>query len=572
MKKRILQFMPFLAALTLAGCASEEIVTDETGSNDNKGLNYIAVNIVQPSSMGSRADTKFENGSSDENEAKKALFIIFDGDGNIYGDPQLIDLISSEDGTNSNVERIYNGILVIDGSEYDPTEKAKQIVCVLNPPTELLPAGDQWPKVTKSIKSLEANIGDYSSHKAGTFIMTNSVFAKDGKFATPIDADKVKESETAALASPVDIYVERIVAKVRASASKKDNQGQGGFRNDGANPTIDGVETKLGINVTGIEIANIADKSYLFKSVAGAKDATEGIWTEASVFDETYKRSYWETVPKIGTEMGIFNRTYNDILALDGKNEDGTDKTFNINDVNNYTEYVQPNTSDTKDTKTCVLVTAELTKEGTPIKDLAYIRGGYTTIDKAKNVVATYLARQNWYKKAADDDKFTQLEPEDLEWKNKYDFEDDKNTADEVAWLKDYEVVAQLSADVKEIYDADGKEVNNGVNSVNKHLRTENLAKNYRARVFDGGKCYYYVYIDQSQVVNAASETYLGVVRNHIYDLTLQSIGGIGTPVFDPNDIIIPQTPEDKTTFYLNARVNVLAWKVATQTVNFQGK
>ena len=59
-------------------------------------------------------------------------------------------------------------------------------------------------------------------------------------------------------------------------------------------------------------------------------------------------------------------------------------------------------------------------------------------------------------------------------------------------------------------------------------------------------------------------------MRNHIYDLTLSSIKGIGTPVFDPDDVIIPERPDIENLYYLAARINVLAWKVVSQTVNFE--
>jgi len=562
--KKTLAMSSLLLALALGSCSSDEPV-DNGGTTGGDELGYVSVNIVQPSSTTSRAALDgFEYGSEEENKAKTGLFYIFKEDGSISGTPQEINLNGSGEGNSPEVERIYNAVLVIDGSESDPAADSKQIVCVLNAPTDLKNANVQ------SLNDLKNKIGNYRNHEDGTFIMTNSVFASDGKFATEIGAGKVKKSAAEALNDPVQIYVERVVAKVRAKAQA------GGMTNtEGAKPVINGTETSLDITVTGIEIANIASKSNLFKSVAGAAGATDGIWKVANVFDTTNKRSYWETVPEIGTgddKMEIENRSYNEIIALNPSTDENP---FDINNVN-YVEYVQPNTLDDTDneikTKTCVLVTAQLTQNNNPFTTLAYIRGGYTTIDDAKKVVATYLATKGWYKKTGDN-KYTQLEPGDLDWKNKYDFPGDVTAAQDLNWLKDYEVVAQLKSGegaITEIYDIDGNQVTDGVNTVNSHLRKD--AKNYRARVFTDGKCYYYVYIDQSPVVDAIDNTYLGVVRNHIYDLTLQSIKGIGTPVFDPKDVIIPQTPGDETTFYLSAKVNVLAWKVAAQNINFQGK
>lgn len=68
------------------------------------------------------------------------------------------------------------------------------------------------------------------------------------------------------------------------------------------------------------------------------------------------------------------------------------------------------------------------------------------------------------------------------------------------------------------------------------------------------------------------SSKFEGVIRNHVYDLTLNSISGVGTPVFDPNDVIIPETPDEETLWYLGAEVNVLKWRIVKQTVDFTGK
>lgn len=71
-KKRY--FLPLLAALALSSCSSEDNVINN--EPENKDLSYVAVNIVQPKSVGSRADAdnQFQNGTDDENYASDALF------------------------------------------------------------------------------------------------------------------------------------------------------------------------------------------------------------------------------------------------------------------------------------------------------------------------------------------------------------------------------------------------------------------------------------------------------------------------------------------------------------------
>ena len=621
MNRTLAILLLFLSVLFTA-CQSDEPAIDEGGGKtDGMNIGYIAVNIVQPKSVTARAGTEnnapsgFEYGTDDENKAEKALFFLFKGsndDSELYkvNNQSYIEVNVNGSGTVNTpaVERIYNTVLVIDGVKDDPTTNVKSIVCVLNAPANLKSA------TISKISDLKALIYDNSISIAGSFIMTNSVYTNDGNITTPtsktvkntenkdISVSLVKKSAAEAQQDPVEIYVERVVAKVEATF--KSGSGESWFDNQSAKPTIDGVETQLGITITGIEVANIAKKSYLFKSVTGASPTpSSGIWSLTNVFDATNKRSYWETVPEIGTgdnQMELDNKSYNTIVTEStsstpstteegGTTGDGNTALSSI--VNTYTGdnhfkcYIQPNTLDDDATnikiyKTCILVTAQLTKDNQPMTDLAYIRGGYTTLDNAKDVVAAYLATKGYYKKIEEtgqETRYEQLSASDLKWVNKYDFKENTEERSQLSWLKDYEVVAQIDNEkVTKLYNSKGEEIENGVTNANKHLRaateSDAIAKNYCARVFTDGMCYYFKEIDHSSVLGQTTEThYYGVVRNHIYRLTLESIKGIGTPVFDPEDLIIPQTPNNETTFYLGARVNVLAWKLATQNVNFEG-
>lgn len=529
----------------MAGCSKDDESVNG-GEKENGEIGYVAVSIVQPKSTGTRTDNKFEQGDKLENEAKEGLFFIFSEDGNTrYGQPQFIALSgnnTSEIETPA-VERIYNAVLVINGVKDDPTADAKQIVCVLNAPGEK----SEWESV-QSLSDLKGKISNYDSHTEGTFIMTNSVY-KDGDneiLGAVINNDNIAKSATAALANPVKIYVERVVAKVTAEAANN-------FNNEGAKPAINGKEKELTINVTGIEIANIAQKSYLFKNI---NDITYS-WA----WDVNNKRSYWETVPSVDVvdetkKLTFGNKSYKDIV--------NSNSNFNIINVD-LTEYIQPNTNSKQ--KTSILVTAQL-MDGKNSADLAYICGGYTTKDDAKNLVAQYLAQEkDWYKKkTGTQNEYIQLEADDLVWKDNHD------EGVSVSGLKSYEVVAQIDqSKVTTIYNRNGTEVTNGVTEANALLQSEE-AKAYRARVFTDGKCYYFVNIDQSPVAGTevAAHTYDGVVRNHVYHLTLNSIGGVGVPIFDPNDVIIPEKPEDNEFFYLAADIEVLQWRIVNQTIDFE--
>lgn len=524
--KKTLYFLPLFAALTFSSCSND--MPSENENNWKEGEpGYIAVNIVQPKSTGTRADGDFENGSSDENGASSALFYIFDSSDKLVtmdNNPQTINLEATNGTTTTPaVEQIYKAVLVINGAK--SISPGLKLVSVLN-----APAGLASENIT-DIAALKAKVADYSISDANKFIMTNSVYKNGNEEvlgAVVTDAN-IATTPQGALDKPVEIYVERVVAKVRI-------QGSNDFTDKGATVIVDGAEKKLNIKITGVEIANIAQKSYLFKNINGIS------YTWA--WDLTNKRSYWETVP---TAPGFDNKKYSEIA---------NNANFDIKAAS-LTDYIQPNTSGQK---TSVLVTAQLLDGTTPF-EFVFVRGRYCTATNGLAVIAKYVADKGYWKK--DGTGYIQLATTDFAW---------CEAAETPAYLKDYEAVAKVNASVKDIYKKNGENYTPvEASEINALLAgTETNPTEIAARYFKDGKCYYYVPIDQSPVAGAAAGTYEGVVRNHIYDLTLNSIEGIGTPVFDPEKVIIPEKPDDSKLYYLGARINVLSWRLVSQGVDFK--
>lgn len=601
MKKRILQFMPFLAALTLAGCASEEIVTDETGSNDNKGLNYIAMNIVQPKENSVRAgetEDKFENGSDNENDAKNAYFCIFDENGNFYGEKEnkLISAKIEKKGTTSTTEgeeKLYEALVVIEESKNKPVNQVKKLVCFLNltdnQKTELEKADD--------LSSLMSVVNDYREgvkidDNTNSLIMSNSVYFGENSQSEPYTYAKIEEENLAtskddAANNPVNVYVERVVAKVRAHANN------GIFENkEGAEVVIngDGVDSHTyAIKITGIEVANVGKKAYIGKQLGNAT-YNDNSWTiKDAMFSDSwnqpsYHRYNWEIMPT-GTSTELYeNKSYKGIVES-VKKEYGypANKNFeeyNIADLSEkpFSQYVQPNTSDQH---SAILVTAQLMEHNAPVGTFVYLRGFYYKEDAAKQKVANYLRDNGYYMNYGSETEpnYDAINASEIEWAWK-----DSN-GKVIETLKDYEVVPQVkketevykkstnSSGVDEYKKCDTAEYNDFLISGND---ASNDKPYFKARVFTDGMCYYYTNIqhDTTKVINKdgteKTEPLYGVVRNHIYDLTLNSIKGLGVPVYDPEKPIIPDTPDTKT-YFLDANVTVLSWRVKSQTVDFVG-
>ncbi len=89
------------------------------------------------------------------------------------------------------------------------------------------------------------------------------------------------------------------------------------------------------------------------------------------------------------------------------------------------------------------------------------------------------------------------------------------------------------------------------------------------AKVWQDGKTYYYTDLRHFLRGEDATKGLYGVVRNHIYEVKINSVKGLGTPVLNPEEAIIPQKPKDDDTF-IAAQVNVLSWRVVKNDVSLE--
>lgn len=76
------------------------------------------------------------------------------------------------------------------------------------------------------------------------------------------------------------------------------------------------------------------------------------------------------------------------------------------------------------------------------------------------------------------------------------------------------------------------------------------------------GSTYYFIPI--SHLGSDASIAQYGIVRNHVYKITVDDMQGFGTPVVNKDAEIIPTKPENEAT-YLAAKIKVLSWRVVKQ-------
>lgn len=529
-----------LACTMFAACSNDESPAVDSGQEEGQ-LSYVAVNIVNANSTGSRAeDDTYDDGEPEENEITKARFYLFKANGDAY---ELSNSVSGwsanyveksglsgnpHDPEDDNVEEIVNATLVFQGKDQ---ELPASIVAILNPPATL---GND----AKSLSKLQEEINDYGASEKGSFIMSNSVYASGTTTKTEVVATdivgKVAQSKEDAEANPVDIYVERVLAKVEVTFSGANEEASG---DDGPQYIVSGTDpSAVYAKVLGWAVTTDNRTSNLLKDI----DVT---WNDTDLGftwnDEPYHRSYWAATPSIITPV-------NDKSAEEIIKETGDAR------------YCQENTSSTH---TNVIVVAQLVNNSGVAQPIyKYYGMNYTSENDILELIANKYANVYYTKTSQESqDTYVSIAPTDMEFK-----------ATTSTGTDNYEAIAVLKSGVS-IY-TPNPDYNAETSGSQKYVMVDaddvnaELAKN-PAQIAKDGYVYYYTPIKHLGTTGKTGE--YGVVRNHVYKVSITAINGFGTPIYDPDKDIIPTRPTDEET-YIAARINVLSWRVVPSSVTLQ--
>lgn len=540
-------------ALMLGACSSSDDLKDGGANVNDKA--YLAIRINNVGSVaGSRATTAdYENGTADENHIESVRFYFFNSDGTPYilkenGQSTGKNWLEKTDGLNTekkdepNVSMISNPLLVIEGN----TGASPAVMLAVINPNSL--DGDKLGNGAKTLDDVKRSsiYSQFHTTDNKNFVMSNSVYVDNGveKCASIVIGHVATDAETAK-GKPVDLYVERVVAKVQPTidADYTATDGRKWIKIEGKNAMKVGVYGTNDIYavVEGWGVADENGKAELVKQVKTTwNDENLGIsvWTSPD-----YHRCFWSSsVPfAAGGEAGNkpVNHTYNSYAA-----RKLTDCAYTLpnapTSVNEdpYASYL---------TK-MVLATHLVYKDGEDYKpaEICQYRGQeYLHIDDVKAEVANNFA--DYYIKKGD--TRTKLQPSDIGFTTK------------ATGIKDYEVVATLR-ELAEGETLQKKETTEGASSFTdvKKDDFQKLMNAEPAQIRKDGMAYYYVPI-RHLGTDPEKLGYYGIVRNHVYSINIQNMFGFGTPVYDPEKDIDPTIPSNKAT-YLAARINVLSWRV----------
>lgn len=599
-----------LGLLTLgAGCSSDlpgQPVNEEPGDL-TAGQRYIAVNILTTGGASTRdgegtADKDYEDGQSVENSIKKVRFYFFDAAGNAaavkadntnYYDWSSPGTATTDPNDKPNVEKTLEAVIVISTKQED--QFPVKIAAVANP--DQIASDKLTGNMSLSqLQAVEDNFvpQNLTMTDEGKFVMFSTAYAtginaagNTPVYAVEITGDSYQTTEALAKSNPVIMFIERNVAKVRvkfkdgvlsdgrialketsetegtAGADLKVNESQVYFKPEGWNVCAD---TKAGLLVKSID--NTWKTDHFTTTLAwNHSDNFRCYWAKnKSGYPSSSAITDQNWLPFSSTETGV--------QTLTSKTWAGTDFALNA------TAYVNENALDTwtvEQQKTKVAIAGKLVtvKDGTETELTLVKYLGQTYADDATTFTALKKAILDFmklngkmvYKQTVADGVTTRtsLTESDIKLVTAYTLD---NTLATETKTGRYYVYAQLEATEGTYYATDA----NATEGEKTYTVTEvnNIFKNDlgKAQAFKSGMCYYYFPIQHLNQTGAGAGQY-GVVRNHIYDCTVEGITGLGTPVYDPTETVYPEKRTDDD-YYIAAQIKVHSWRVVPNTVTLK--
>ncbi|WP_440422430.1 Mfa1 family fimbria major subunit [Prevotella merdae] len=551
-------------ATALVGCSSNDNLAPDGKDNVGKaGEAYASFRINLPTTSGTRAagdpqgTPDFEHGTAAEYEVKNGTILIFDADTekfvtsanlgtmNPWTDVKTNGVTTSAIATvkleNVKVGSSYKALVLLNNNVDATTEKVK-----LPTDAETYAA---WSK-------------DASKVDAEKYVSTDGIFmANAPKYESDTEDPTTLVKINHVCASPEEaqakaatvVYVERGLAKVTMQNYKTDGY------------TIAEGTTYAGdkVVITDWKLDVTNKSTYPVHQTGGLLNAWDKIWGTGRFFDNTsssFKRVYWGEDPNYSgsalNNLAACKNAFNMIKNSEVKGETGTDhpqycleNTFDLANMMQgqttrvvfkavYTPKALEGTTEKTFYKignnTAIWTKANLEKQ---IHTVAVTAMGITTAtEQAKYVVKLDATENNISGEAGQH----LIKAENITYTG--------------------EGTSQVNPDV--------------VNKINEKL---GLSEAAGIATYLNGEAYYIARIkhfneltpwNPGEAYDSKNEKYLGrygVLRNNWYDLSVNSISGLGYPEVPE---VKPTVPDDENDQYINVEVKILDWAMRKQVID----
>ncbi|WP_294550642.1 Mfa1 family fimbria major subunit [uncultured Bacteroides sp.] len=525
-----------LAAFTFAACSNEDIVPGGEDNNDVVNLEgdaWVALSVQSTKTRAINTPNQ-ENGTPDESTITAVKAVFFDGHTDAGKVTKIVDFTSED------INNLPNRT-----SAFKVPKTSKAVLIIANPQNlnRTIQENDTYETVNKVVTlTTEAEVTTGVA-KSGGFVMTNAKgdLEPSDNVGAPADLE-LHNTATAATSSPLTIRIDRVSAKVRVYV-KADS---GEELSDAA--TIDTDETGWYLNVTN-------------KKFYPASKRTKTAMNTWTPYDQYGLGSYRKD-PNFGTGTVIGAWDENDQTVYAGNYfyvSSATDKDdIDWNAVNTTAKYCLENTQD-EDFNVHAYTTQVLLKVSYAPTTIINADDTKVTLD---NGIDWFNMNGIFYTQAS---VLTYIEEE---LTNKYTHKTPAEYATDITDAYN-EYIAALSLTPVTIPAA--KDDTKTAEEMAEELKGkfEALAASI-ATASEGGKalkgveyyskgiCYYKIMIkhdDSPTVMNKLGE--FGVVRNSVYDITVNKINNPGYPSIPDPD---PSAPDEEEDRYLSIKIEVNPW------------
>lgn len=613
-------FYGLFVCAALCACSNDDVSEIISDDNDTPKVftgdeAYISVRLSDAGSIQSRAtsgDSDYEYG--DEHSVANAYFYFYDANGVFVSEGSAWNGGTASEGSPAgNIEFKSSNVVVLKGL----TKKnyPRYMVTVLNRPEGLSTSGS----VPQSLDDMQKKLASETEEgititidNTKHFVMsttswagqTNSKGESMKYFVTEVkeanfSLEPIKD-ELSKIPNPVTVYVERLAAKVSLKVddtklkpmtiSGKDGNyylvkatvagaGNDDDTNTGSDNQI--AAENLYVKLLGWKLNATAKHSYIVKNIDEnwnneATGALGFVWNKPSDFRSFWGKSFNYNVTSYNYPTTAANYDNNkagyplDYVNLNSPLTVGTDVAYCAENTNTGAIV----SANFPSAVTSILLKAQICgANGDPLEeDLVRFNGVLfketSFIQYILNVMKAKSLWNVWIKTSAEGvtpETYEQIGIDKVELVNVSDGNVKVQLTDATKALTLYSRTAATGDQTEDTYTViDNKD------TFDSNLATE--CTNGNAIGYTGGLMYYNIpieHLNNSAVADDGTipEAKYGVVRNHHYVVTINKLENIGKGIFGPDEVIVPGKDDDKDTYYVGANINILSWKIVSQSV-----